>query len=139
MNRDNLEKLATYLEGLPADYDHFGMQTFLSQNGDDYHYADTAPTAGACGTIACAVGHGPAAGIPAVGLAEGWNGYSERVFALDHNQWVWCFDGDWMHVDDTPQGAAKRIRHLLEYGLPADFLEQCWGEAPYLFAQENAA
>jgi len=139
MNRENLEKLASYLEGLPTNYQHFGMQSFLCQDGHLYSYADTAPIAGDCGTVACAVGHGPAAGIPAVHGNESWNAYAERAFDLNHDQWLWCFDGDWMHVDDTSQGAAKRIRHLLEHGLPEDPIEQCWGMSPYLFAQETVA
>ena len=41
----------------------------------------------------------------------------------------WCFSGEWCEIDNTPRGAAKRIRVLLKSGLPdfdvyTDSLEQ---------------
>jgi len=137
MNRENLEKLASYLEELPEDYEHFGMSSYFKNNNGVIFYVDRSPLAGECGTVACAVGHGPAAGIEPSGH-ENWVGYARRAFDLSTSQERWCFSGAWAVIDDTPQGAAKRIRYMLKYGLPEDAYEQCWGEAPYMFAKETA-
>jgi len=139
MNRDNLEKLASYLEALPVDYNHFHMNVYLVDDEFYHNHADEAPLAGTCGTVACAVGHGPAAGIAPLGCLEWWSDYARRVFDLTHREHYWCFDGNWSQVDNTPHGAAKRIRHMLEHGAPFDLVDQLAGDAPYLFAQETAA
>lgn len=131
MNRDNLEKLANYLEQLPENYEHFGMWDFYSENNTNVSpFAYILPTV--CGAVACAVGHAPAAGIPAKD-EEDWNEYSDRVFELFMDAWEWCFSPGWAGIDDTPHGAARRIRHLLENGVPANAIEQCEGYHPYIF------
>jgi hypothetical protein len=75
-----------------------------------------------CGTIACAVGHGPGAGIMPTLADETWPNYAERVFgafsdpAEDILVHAWCFDGIWSEHDNTPEGAAKRIIYMLDHG-----------------------
>lgn len=142
MNRVNLEKLAAYLEQLPEGYDHFDMCDFYQKYfiglggiriGRTKSNPETAIAPSECGAVACAIGHAPAAGIPAL-PGEYWAPYAVRVFELLHNEWVWCFDGEWECIDNTPQGAAKRIRYLLAFGPPSDWKEQLDGEADYLFA-----
>jgi hypothetical protein len=137
MNRANLEKLAAYLEQLPEDYTHFDMRMFFTRDGTDRPYWD-ATLAGDCGTVACAIGHGPAAGITIATETADWLDYGQKAFKLDLDEWRWCFTGGWVSVDNTPHGAAKRIRQLLDHGLPANSLEQCRGEAPYMFANSDA-
>jgi len=131
----NLLKLATYLRGL--DREKFDM-------GDFYEYYDNqqedrvslspkqlelhdGPTP--CGTVACAVGCGPAAGIPTTEKDEDcWDMYSRRVFVrrdvenmshrfLAHRAWAFLFSGSWAWLDNTPTGAAERIEFLLKNGL----------------------
>lgn len=134
MNVENLEKLASYLEGLPTDYEHFDMFDFFwVKNGGGYMYPDEAPLPPECGAVACAVGHGPAAGLPAL-EGESWSHYSDRVFDLGETSWNWCFSDRWKKVDNTPQGAAKRIRYMLEHGRPENSEAQRLGTAPYMFA-----
>lgn len=140
MNRENLEKLASYLESLPTGYKHFGMKTFVEQGGMSFEQADRSPMAGDCGTVACAVGHGPAAGIPPLPIdgdadcwGEDWFEYSDRVFGLNDPEWTWCFSGSWQMIDNTHHGAAKRIRHMLAHGVPDDGVAQSFGDAPYMF------
>lgn len=92
-------------------------------------------SASACGTIGCLVGHGPMAGIkPRVG--ENWFDYSERCFIPDSlrgDEWLWCFAPEWESVDNTPEGGAKRILWMLNFGLPRDWLEQLDGVAPLCY------
>jgi len=137
MNRANLTMLASYLEQLPEDYQHFGMNNYF-KGADGFHKpVFSAPLAGACGTVACAAGHGPAAGILIPGVVW-WSDYVALAFDLRVPEWHWCFAGDWVRVDNTPHGAAKRIRYLLEHGLPEDSSKQMTGKAPYIFAKETA-
>lgn len=134
MNRENLQKLADHLDTVKPEA--FDMSWFaMDEHGDglDLHQHD-------CGTAGCAVGYGPAAGFPVTQDDIGWIDYSERVFGLvgDSDVWEWCFSGMWWHQDNTPTGAARRIRHLLNHGLPHNALRQVHGNAPYIFAKEEA-
>ena len=113
MNIKNLELLATYLEALPVNYIHFDMDTFL----DGVRDSGARTWEPECGTVACALGHAPnVPGIPKP-LVEGenWYAYSDRVLGLGDKDWEWCFSSDWAEVDNTPQGAATRIRYLLKH------------------------
>jgi hypothetical protein len=149
--RNNLAKLATYLEQLPADYEHFDMTSYVDHKGDCDIFEDKTlerafvqnpkATIHNCGTVACAAGHGPAAGIPLrrderVLTLDWWDGtptaeidwaaYIKRAFGVSQgDDWTWMFGGDWADVDNTPQGAAKRIRYFLEHGVPEDFYYHC--------------
>ena len=135
MNRRNLKILAHYLDKLPANYRHFEMNRFYGYIGQftvPEHY--TPPPQ--CGTCACAAGHGPAAGLSLNPDDNNWMNYIVRVFGFsyDSREGQWCFGGMWEDIDNTPQGAAKRIFHMLQHGVPEDAEAQRDGEAPYLFA-----
>jgi len=137
MNRENLIKLATYLEGLPIDYQHFTMETYIGvAEGDDWAMPDMytmgkyARQNGGlaqfpCHTVACALGHGPAAGILANPSADMigdhiiWSRYSEKFVDHGEEHWSWIFGEEWAEIDNTHRGAAARIRFLLDYDLPA--------------------
>jgi hypothetical protein len=116
---ENLRKLATHLENLPKDYEHFDMGVYFDHNGSNHTHEGFNPNT--CGTVACAVGHGPAAGIPVDveefyddGKRIYWNEYGIRSFADDYNEYKFMFSGAWAYVDDTPHGAAARIRYVLD-------------------------
>jgi hypothetical protein len=122
--RSNLKKLADYLLAgkLKARFD---MELF-----SDMEFCGTY-----CGTVGCALGHGPYAGIEKID-GEGWMKYSYRCFIdereSDHLNyaWKWCFEGTWHKVDNSPEGAAKRINIILEKGVPSDWKEQMRGKIP---------
>lgn len=138
-HRANLAKLATYLESLPRDYcEHFfHMASFATLplfNGTatasvcpppENLIPDTDHTGYKCGAVACAVGHGPAAGIPPL-LGESWMGYCLRAFGTstagrNDTAWEWLFSSTWEMTDSTAKGAAARIRYFLDHGVPADY------------------
>jgi hypothetical protein len=101
----NLRTLAEYLLSgdLEADFD---MRTY----GDieSIHRSEN------CGSVGCAVGHGPYAGIPKR-KEEGWFWYAERVFGVyDSLLFQYLFSSEWKGYDNTPQGAANRILAFLE-------------------------
>lgn len=161
--RENLIKLADYLESLPNNYSHFEMETFIShqgecdlgdaldesivkaidkyENGCQWHierrqlqtiYVNSISNAlNNCGTVACAVGHGPAAGIPLAksDIIKGTRGgitfvaeinfdnYSKNFIADTlSDAWEFLFSGGWSGVDNHHWGAAARIRFLLDKG-----------------------
>jgi hypothetical protein len=95
MNTENLKKLADYLlsDKLRAKFD---MSVFSDHSHMDY--------AKNCGSVGCAVGHGPYAGIPK-NVKEYWRDYSHRVFEIGGN-WDWCFNNGWVNIDNTPPGSS---------------------------------
>lgn len=127
MNRKNFELLAAHLENLvpPPEFSMYRFTT-LSHSADlTYLATGQLPE---CGTVACAAGHGPVAGILDPG-AQDWNDYVERNFletdefnSLEFSPvYRWCFSCGWTHIDNTPEGAAKRIRYMLDKGIPSGF------------------
>ena len=124
MNITNLTLLANYLNTLPDNYAHFDMSLYLTDTDEDNtselgisEIAYYKPTN--CGTSACAVGHAPyVPGMPQPNDADyGWSDYSERIFELESydKAWDWCFSAAWDDIDNTPKGAAARIRYLIQH------------------------
>jgi len=143
----NLLKLATYLRKL--DHEKFDMDKFYQYyddqqeelvplNPEQLEYHDGPHH---CGSVACAVGCGPAAGIPVVESdKDSWETYSGRVFIqsdvesnppnqfLATRTWAFLFAGSWARLDNTPTGAAERIEFVLENGL-----KDVWDESLGLY------
>ena len=114
MNKKNLMKLAAYLGAghLRAKFD---MNSF-----DDGEKWDQERTT--CGTVGCALGHGPYAGVRKR-ETEGWEEYGDRAIGLSmlSDEWDWCFSYNWASVDGSAISAAKRIYWLIARGLPTKF------------------
>jgi len=130
--RDNLIRLAAYLEMFAADLE-FGMRNYMLMVSDsprDFNGEILFPgSAPECGTVCCAAGHGVYAGIEALPL-EGWFDYTCRCFVevgggRGDQAANWMFSGTWSLVDDTIEGAVKRIRWLLQRGVP----DRQWGQS----------
>lgn len=114
-HKDNLLKLAAYLETLPDDYEQFHMFEYMKDDEGFVLWQPQTVQPG-CGTVACAVGHGPSAGIRLYGDTN-WDSYVDRVFGyLLHNGFEYMFGADWTYTDNTPKGAAARIRTYVELG-----------------------
>ena len=117
--RANLETLAAHLEQYAEERNQdvkFSMDTYFEEvDGtaefepvDAWEYRDSI-----CDTVCCALGHGILAGIePDVGATESWLVYSKQFGGDDLYNWV--FSCAWADADNTPIGAAKRIRWVLE-------------------------
>lgn len=142
--RTRLDKLATYLEGLPKGYRHFDMETFIrgADRAAEAQYARKNGGVNSCGTAACAVGHGPAAGIfvPSKWIERidadywdvRWSKYSTLFIgsregypdAPPFTLFEWLFGETWSEFDNHHYGAAARIRWTLANGgYPSDFDE----------------
>ena len=125
--RANLEKLSAVLKtAVPPP--EFGMRGYFSTEkpvkieGERYDGFDLNPHQvkkkyyNRCGTVACAAGHGPYAGIKAES-GEDWSDYVDRVFTgSNYTVWTWLFSSSWAEIDDTPKGAAARIDAFLDRG-----------------------
>lgn len=136
-HRDNLMKLADGLDALPDNYEHFGMAYYFSSRGNSRDPSTRASVA-SCGAVACALGHAPSILGIRGRKGEDWLEYNARVLGLDsYPAWVWCFSSDWYCTDNTPQGAAARIRWLLEHGLPKDWRRQVHGLAPLCYKEKT--
>lgn len=116
INRKNLEKLATYLEGLPVDYEKFNMRHMLADDdGEEFDLRDPgrARVIHKCGSSACAIGHGPNAGIRISPHDWSWTQYADRVFGVNHftnGIGEYMFGGN---MGGDHRDAAKRIREVL--------------------------
>ena len=121
----NLIKLAAYLR--EVDNTQFDMSTFYQRQDEHFGLvtccvADVlqyATERNYCGTVACAIGCGPAAGMPLIDTDKGWMTYSHRVFVNCEHTWDFLFSDGWTRIDNSPGGAATRIEFLLEHGLKA--------------------
>lgn len=110
--RANLERLAVHLD-LGVTNLEFDMSEYQSE----------------CGTIGCAAGHGPSLGI-SKHRSEDWDEYTYRAFGVYGPASKWMFFGLWSKTDNTPRGAAARIRIALRHGIPENYPKQIFGRGP---------
>lgn len=141
INYENLETIAAYTENRPQE--GFDMSQFCA----DDHGDDTKPS---CGSHMCIIGD-----LPVIGgefrvrpdefecytpyKVVYWNEYSERVTGLDHcsDEWNYLFGGEWVYVDNTPKGAAARIRYFIKNGLPEDPYGEQEGSEPLSYVEND--
>jgi hypothetical protein len=92
--------------------------------------------ASTCETAGCALAHATFAVEPLL-LSESWEHYRDRIFpGLTDKENAWIFGGLWWATDNTPLGAAERIRILLFEGVPDDSYLQMIGKVPLSYTQE---
>lgn len=109
MNKENLLKLADYLEGpLKAAFDMSLYSDGLS---------DTV-----CGSVGCALGHAPYAGINKLETEE-WLSFSFRVFDINPAQQLFLFAFHWNVHRNSPVETAKRIRYFVANGMPEGWIK----------------
>jgi len=152
MDKGNLNKMADYIENIPQY--KFDMRRFRTEeHADDIEIIPDDPqekvdisaylagqkTAHECGTVGCPLGHCTILDerpLPLNYLGEiDFYAWSKEFTGLDPNSIGWCylFGSFWTAVDNTPVGAAKRIRYLIENienGAPEDWKAQMEGDAP---------
>lgn len=146
INRKDLTLLADYLEKLPQDYENFDMDKFEKKGR---LLSEVTEWDNLCGTAGCAVGHAPfVQGISRPKENEWWGEYSDRI-TFDKNLvvyksgehddlWDFLFGSNWVHVDNTPQGAARRIRAVLkDHESCVKFIERVWTTERHILYSEN--
>lgn len=119
-HEENLRKLAAYL--LSGELKAKFNMGYYAHNGS--------ATATKCGSVGCAIGHGPHAGIEKI-VGESWGIYGNRVFG--ELLWSWAFSSFWEDTDNIPDGAARRILWALDKGIPKNSEDQKYGDAPLCY------
>lgn len=127
VHRDNLVKLARFLASGVVPDRQFDMMCFAkSWRGSLIMAPERLDEAR--GSVGCAVGWAPVAGVAIQPEDGNWWDYGERVFGLRVLDFDWCFQGAWHRVDNSLAGAAKRILHLLLHGRPKKWEFGSWQE-----------
>lgn len=118
----NLRQLAEYLLALPEDYEHFSMTTYFELDNDNVFIGENqfVEKIQSCGSVACAIGHGPLAGIKESKEDCCWSAYARRVFGYsDGGTGTYLFGFEWSYsAYDTAKDAGHRILYVLEHGFP---------------------
>ena len=139
----NLLALALHLRSLPEGYAGFNMDWWYVRDGWRQHFVSAEPVRPACGTVACAAGHGPSAGIAPL-REEPWTEYVARVFGTcggaeapeRHGLHLWCFSEMWGEsIFSSHRDAATRILRALHdpvslSELRVDYQTLCLGYHP---------
>ena len=126
-HRANLGALCTYLGKMDGAKVKFDMRHF-----SDEEFIMNATT---CGSVGCAVGVGPYAGI-LKSEYETWIEYAYRCFGAHfdydslpleeydaYNNWNWLFSAKWATYWNKPEYAALRIRHRLKFNTVKDMMD----------------
>lgn len=131
MNRENLQKAADYIRTIPQE--KFNME-FVRYAEEDFEHE--------CKTVGCVLGHCPILfpwdKIPKHDCgAINYRDFVDDFFGIDLSAnddiFCWCFGGPWHVKDNSPLGAALRIEWLLQKGLPKNWHEQLFGDAPLCY------
>jgi len=133
MNRENLNKMADYIETIAQD--RFDMGKFRTGEKVDHE----------CDSVGCVLGHCTILDKNPLPLDSSgdidFSAWSLDFTGLnpDSDECHYLFAGLWDSADNTPTGAAKRIRYIIEHGLPEDWYEQTRGRAPLSYLKNKTA
>lgn len=111
IKRNNLLKLADFLENNYSNI-NFDMKYYKTLSHSNIIHSPISEYK--CETVACALGYGPLAGIKPL-LGETWGAYGARNFVDNFSQFDFIFGSTWRYFDNTPLGAAARIRYFLDH------------------------
>lgn len=143
-HRTNLAILARRIRKIPQEM--FTMEHFRTPSGKASQPENRTRE---CTVPGCVLGHAPAF-FPKKSLPRyTFDNASEAdpvgtiwflKFAADTfglfpggRDFNWLFWGSWHKVDNTPEGAARRIEWLLEHGTPTNAWEQSMGLEPLCY------
>ncbi len=121
MYKENLLKMADYIETIPQE--QFNMGTFR------FNDKCVNPE---CNSVGCIIGHCTILDAENVinnfmkpSNIINFQAWSEEFTGIKgNNTWEYLFSSEWLTSDNTPTGAAKRIRYVVEHGLPDTFFEE---------------
>jgi len=110
--RKNLIKLARYFNSRKKLQAEFDMGTYSEPS----HLLGS----NTCGSVGCALGHGPYAGILKL-CNQSWHGYAKEFAPYDDFDFL--FGSQWAKVDNSKVGVVRRICYYLEHGTPKSFFD----------------
>jgi hypothetical protein len=130
VNTVNLLRMADHIETVNPEL--FGMR-FCREGGENTHE---------CNSVGCIIGHCVIldewknvplyidGDIKFVAWSEQFTGISRFRYL-----WTWLFGYEWTMPDNTPTGAAARIRYTVKHGLPENWDAQMDGDAPLCYTK----
>ena len=132
MNKENLLKIANYIETIPQE--KFDMTNY--RTGDRRTVE--------CNSVGCVIGHSTVL-FPEIAEKHRvkedslwkynilFTRFSDEVTGLEDKEWRWCFSNVWTDIDNTPTGAAKRIRMLVDGKVTINMLNEwkSWDKPQY--------
>lgn len=122
MNSENLLKMADWLE-TQCPQDQFNMHLFLSKYPPNSSQISMNEALISCETVGCVIGSIPKVfgvfprsySTSSRSFNFDWISLGARVFGTFINKhWDWMFGAEWGYLDNTPLGAAKRIRYFVQ-------------------------
>jgi hypothetical protein len=124
MNKRNLLKMADHIETVPQEL--FDME--LIRKGDTKTRK--------CNSVGCIIGHStvldknplPRLIYGSINFLAWSKKFTGIRFLSDEGRFL--FASAWQSIDNTPVGAAKRIRYFVKNGLPENWLKIMYGENP---------
>jgi len=130
MNIENLKKLSDYFLGL--DPNTFDLEKVMALGDNDYHYFRDFIDKNNIKLKDEEIGEENR--IIFIIWIENYTGLK---YVKDGNVYDWLFHYHWkkfngLSVDPTPQGVSRRIKYLIENGVPDDFHLQYRGKVEYV-------
>lgn len=130
VNRKNLKILAKKLETVNPE--HFDITVYNKTY--ESRFVKVKDIDFSCNTCGCVLGH--AATFPEFKITEqdiyefmndypfAWQKFTEKYFGIEVDSfvWTWLFSTDWSEVDNTLQGAIRRINYFIQNGMPENFI-----------------
>lgn len=142
IKKTNLRKMAKFILTIPEP--KFDMSRFRAKPSrkGGILFLDDSEFTHECETIGCVLGH-----CTALDTEKNLNQYKSAYCGFEYgawseeftgipvlsNDWDWCFSGVWVSVDNTREGASKRILYYLKNGLPRNWEEQMDGSTPLIY------
>lgn len=124
MNKENLLKMADYIETIPQE--SFDMSDYRTGQWETPE----------CNSVGCIIGHCTVLDKVTAANVKMWDetidfqlwSYSFTKINVESAEWDYLFHSMWKYADNTPTGAAKRIRYFVENGLPDTWEEEMYRE-----------
>lgn len=111
MNKENLLRMADHIKTVPQDV--FDMKHY--RDGGNY---DTEDFTHKCESVGCVIGHCVILdnweNVPKTSIGILYMPWVETFTGLDSDsdEWEYAFSESWVKYDNTPKGAAERLRDL---------------------------
>lgn len=124
MEKENLLKMADHIETIPQGMFDMGEYRI----GDEKTHE--------CSSVGDIIGHCTILDSePLPRFDDGdidFETWAKKFTGLDYweNEWLFLFSEAWVMSDNTPTGAAKRIRYFVENGVPENWEKIMYGVDP---------
>lgn len=131
IRKDNLKRLADYLNNLPDDYDQFSMTLYATGITEPKQLLSNWNNK----TCGCVIAHAIIMGIEVIEEDKTWHDFALRTLFKNASEMLWISGTCWQYIDNSHKGAAKRIYEFLENGVPENSVWQQSMKVDYMFKE----